>query len=111
MLDREYIWIIGASEGIGAELAHAWAKCGARLVLSARSSTRLQELAATLGADHIVVPLDLADRASIDAAAAQIAKLGPIDRVINMAALYAPGKVAELSPVDVAQNSIRQSDR
>ena len=103
MLDREYIWIIGASEGIGAELAHDWAKCGARLVLSARSSTRLQELAATLGADHIVVPLDLADRASIDAAAAQIAKLGPIDRVINMAALYAPGKVAELSPVDVAK--------
>jgi short-subunit dehydrogenase len=103
MRDREIIWIIGASEGIGAELARAWAKRGARLVLSARSGTRLQELAATLGDDHVVVPLDLANRASIDAAAAQIAKLGPVDRVVNMAALYAPGKVAELSPVDAAQ--------
>ena len=55
-------------------------------------------LAESLGTGHIVVPLDVADRDSVDAAADRVALLGPIDRVITLAALYDPGKVTALDP-------------
>lgn len=103
MLNFETIWIIGASDGIGAELARAYAAQGARLVLSARSKDRLSELAASLGTNHVVVPLDVGDRASLTAAAMQIAELGPLDRVIHLAALYDPGKIAEIDADTAAQ--------
>lgn len=103
MPDVETIWIIGASDGIGAALAHEYAKRGARLILSARSGDRLQELASALGPDHIALPLDVADRASFEAAAAQIAQIGPLDRVVHLAAQYDPGKISDLDPNMAAQ--------
>ena len=103
MPERETIWIIGASEGIGAALARAYAAQGARLILSARSANRLTELKERLEGDHLVVPLDVGDRASVNAAAAQIAGLGPLDRVIHLAALYDPGKIAEIDPDTAAK--------
>lgn len=103
MPNFETIWIIGASDGIGAALARAYAAQGARLVLSARSEDRLSDLAASLGENHVVVPLDVGDRSSLNAAAAQIAGLGPLDRVIHLAALYDPGKIAEIDADTAAQ--------
>jgi short-subunit dehydrogenase len=103
MLKAETIWIIGASEGIGAALAMEWAARGARLVLSARSAERLEALVADLGPRHIAVPLDVSDRASIVAAAKVIAKIGPLDRVVHLAALYDPGKIADLDPDSAAR--------
>ena len=101
----ETIWIIGASDGIGAAVARKWAEQGARLILSARSADRLEELAADFGSDHVAVPLDVVDRASIDAAATRIAHIGPLDRVVHLAALYDPGKVADLDP-DTAEQIV-----
>lgn len=103
MPKRETIWIIGASDGIGAALARAWAGEGARLILSARSEGALQDLAASLGPDHVALPLDVADRSSLAAAAETIASIGPLDRVVHLAAMYDPGKVAELDPDTAAQ--------
>jgi NAD(P)-dependent dehydrogenase (short-subunit alcohol dehydrogenase family) len=103
MPDAQTIWIIGASDGIGAALAREWAARGARLVLSARSADRLHELVAELGPEHFAVPLDVADRASVDAAAALLAKIGPLDRVVNLAAIYDPGQISELDPDKAAQ--------
>lgn len=97
------IWIIGASEGIGAALAREWAARGARLVLSARSAARLEELATSLGPDHVAVPLDVSDRASLEAAAEKIARIGPLDRVVHLAAIYDPGNIADLDPDSAAQ--------
>lgn len=94
----ETVWIIGASDGIGAALAREYAARGARLILSARSEARLEALAESLGSAHVVLPLDVADRDSVDAAADRVSLLGPIDRVITLAAIYDPGKVAELDP-------------
>lgn len=94
----EKIWIIGASEGIGAALAQEWADLGATLILSARSEERLAAVCADLGPGHITVPLDVSDRASVDAAAEKIARLGPLDRVILLAAAYDPGRIADLDP-------------
>ena len=98
MPEPETIWIIGASDGIGAAMAREWAERGARLILSARSVERLEELAASLGAEHQVVRMDIADRDSVNEAANKIADFGAVDRVVHLAAIYDPGKVSELDP-------------
>jgi len=91
------IWIIGASDGIGRELARQYAAEGARLVLSARRQDALQALADEIGGAEIR-PLDVADRASLDAAASAIAAGGSLDRIVHLAALYDPGRIADLDP-------------
>ncbi|WP_106745914.1 SDR family NAD(P)-dependent oxidoreductase [Yoonia maritima] len=99
----ELIWIIGATEGIGEALAREWAARGARLILSARSTQKLDQLVSELGAQHIALPLDVGDRSTIVAAADQISKIGPLDRVVHLAALYDPGKVLEIDAEKAAQ--------
>ncbi|WP_322866980.1 SDR family NAD(P)-dependent oxidoreductase [Aquicoccus sp. G2-2] len=103
MPDAETIWIIGASDGIGAALAREWAGRGARLILSARSAEKLAGLAAELGPDHLSLPLDVSDRASLVAAAKKIVEIGPLDRVVHLAAMYDPGKIADLDTETAAQ--------
>lgn len=89
------VWIIGASDGIGAALARALAREGARLILSARNKSALEALAVECG-DARVLPLDLADTGSLDVAVASIAP-GALDAVICTAALYDPGRVENMS--------------
>jgi short-subunit dehydrogenase len=89
------IWIIGASAGIGAALAHALARRGALLVLSARDAGALTSLAAECGR-AAVLPLDLAQQGALAAATAGLAPQGPLDAVICTAALYDPSRVADL---------------
>lgn len=103
MPDPETVWIIGASDGIGAALTRAWAARGARLIVSARSVDRLAELAAECGDQHIPIALDVSDRTSIEAAAVDIRQIGPIDRIVHLAAIYDPGKVADIDPDKAAQ--------
>lgn len=94
------VWIIGASEGIGAALARVYAARGDQVILSARTEARLDLLAVELerltGRRPQVQPLDIGDAANVAQAVTQIRSTGPLDRVINMAALYDPGQVEEL---------------
>ncbi|MBT0958260.1 SDR family NAD(P)-dependent oxidoreductase [Alphaproteobacteria bacterium KMM 3653] len=99
----ETIWIIGASDGIGAALAQEWAGRGARVILSARSEDRLRELAGRLGPEHIALPMDVSDGESRAAASAEVAALGPVDRIVHLAAIYDPGKIAEIDPETAAR--------
>lgn len=103
MPSQNRIWIIGASDGIGAALAHEYAKEGAQLILSARSSQPLEDLADALAGDHMVVPVDISDRAQLEQAATIIARSGPLDCIINMAAIYDPGTVARVDAARAAQ--------
>lgn len=98
----ERIWIMGASDGIGAELARAYARRGAALILSARRAEALQDVAADCPGAQ-VVPADIADRQSLAAAAEIIAAGGKLDRAITLAGLYAPGKAMEADPEQAAQ--------
>ena len=99
----ETIWIIGASDGIGEALARYWAERGARLILSARSEDRLNELAKSLGPEHVALPVDILDFQALEAASEKLAWIGPLDRVIHLAAQYDPGKVMDVDVETAAQ--------
>ncbi|ADO43457.1 SDR family NAD(P)-dependent oxidoreductase [Ketogulonicigenium vulgare] len=74
-------WLIGASEGIGRELATLVSRAGAEVILSARNAERLEELAATLPGRARVLPMDVRDSAAVKAAAEAA---GQVDGVIFM---------------------------
>jgi short-subunit dehydrogenase len=82
----QYIWIVGASTGIGAALAIALSQQGANLILSARTESQLQEVKAQLsGVNHQVLTFDISDYQQTVAAFKTIKRL---DRVIFLAAVY-----------------------
>lgn len=88
----QVVWVTGASAGIGAALARAFAADGARLVLSARRLPQLEETRAaceSLGAAAVLVlPLDLEDTTRHDAAVARVLALfGRVDLLVNNAGL------------------------
>ena len=80
-------WLVGASEGLGRALAERLSAAGAEVILSARSTERLAEVAASLPGPSTVLPVDVADAASVRGAAAAA---GQIDGVVFLAGLYWP---------------------
>lgn len=96
------VLITGASAGIGAATARAFAAAGARLVLAARSREPLERLAAELPGGALVAPADIADAAQCRALVARaLAAHGRVDILINNAGVGLAGPVAELSPADL----------
>ena len=85
MFESKVVWITGASSGIGEALAAAFAKAGAKLVLSARRRDELDRVAAKCGnAEVFVLPLDLTKTDELDALTAQaLAKFGHIDVMVH----------------------------
>ena len=90
-------WLIGASEGLGRALAKIMADEGVDLILSARSESRLQEVADELSRPARIVGVDVSDSESVRAAAASI---GPIDGVVFLAGVYWPRAATEWNADD-----------
>jgi NADP-dependent 3-hydroxy acid dehydrogenase YdfG len=88
---RKY-WLIGASEGLGREVARVVSRAGAEVVVSARSEERLAALCAELPGRSSYEVVDVAQRASVEAAADRI---GPIDGMVYLAGVYWPMKATE----------------
>lgn len=81
---HRHVVVTGASSGIGAACARAFAGLGDRLSLGARRTDRLAELAGTA----LVHELDVTDRGSVERfLAAAVAAHGPIDVLVNNAGL------------------------
>ena len=80
-------WLIGASEGLGREVALAISRAGAEVIVSARSEDKLAALVAELPGKGSHIAVDVQDREAVEAAAAQI---GHIDGMIFLAGVYWP---------------------
>ncbi|TXG01541.1 SDR family oxidoreductase [Massilia arenae] len=82
------VFITGASAGFGAEMARTFVSHGHRVVLAARRTDRIADLARELGDSALAVTLDVTSRASIEAA---LSGLPPewkqIDVLVNNAGL------------------------
>lgn len=91
------LFITGASGGLGAELARAYADNGSVIALTARRKDQLDAVAATLPGTVIVYPLDVTDASALAAAAANfVARFGAPDIVIANAGISA-GTLTELA--------------
>ena len=80
-------WLVGASEGLGRALALKLSKAGCALVLSARNMDSLRALADELPGEVRCVRCDVADRASVVAAAQEA---GAVDGLVFLAGVYWP---------------------
>ena len=82
-------WLVGASEGLGAALAHQLSATGAEVILSARNTGRLAELSAGLPGPSCILPVDVRDSADVARAASEA---GEIDGMVFLAGVYWPMK-------------------
>ena len=84
-LNGKKYWIIGASEGLGRELAIQLSNLGVELVVSARNKVRLDELSLRTKAE--VISLDVLDINSVRKA---FKAVGKIDGIVYAAGDYTP---------------------
>ncbi|CAH2328741.1 dehydrogenase reductase SDR family member 7 [Pelobates cultripes] len=90
-LSGNVVWVTGASSGIGEELSYQLAKLGSRLVLSARRENELLkvkqkclEISNLEDKDILIVPLDLTNASTHEAATENVLKhFGQIDVLVN----------------------------
>lgn len=90
MLKSKRILVTGAARGLGRSVAEAAASEGARLVISDILETELAQTAAALrecGAEVEALVIDQADPASIEEGMARVAEGGPLDGLVNNAAI------------------------
>ncbi|WP_377270964.1 SDR family NAD(P)-dependent oxidoreductase [Peterkaempfera sp. SMS 1(5)a] len=80
MSEQKVAVVTGASSGIGAATARGLAAAGYRVVLAARRADRIEALAKEIGGTSC--PLDVTDRAAVDAFAASLDR---VDVLVNNA--------------------------
>ncbi|MBT3038220.1 MAG: SDR family NAD(P)-dependent oxidoreductase [Candidatus Thiodiazotropha sp. (ex Ctena orbiculata)] len=95
------VWIIGASSGIGAALAAAMGRRGARLAVSARREESLRDISAS---ETLVMPLDVTRMESLTRMRDELLnRWGGIDMVVYCAGVYTPMRSWELDLPTVRQ--------
>ncbi len=102
-MQGKVVAITGASRGIGAAAARAFAAAGAHVVLMARSVGDLTPLASETGG--LALHCDVADWASVNAAVARaVEAFGRLDVMVNNAGQIEPiSPLAEADPADWAR--------
>lgn len=107
-LSSKVALVTGAGRGIGEAVAIELARLGAKVALVARSQAEIDKVAAQIkarGGTALALSFDLAKVEAIEELAGKIeAELGPIDIIINNAAIAGPfGPSWELDPAEWTQ--------
>lgn len=96
--------VTGASSGLGADAARAYAEYGADVALLARRLDRLESLAAEIektGRRALAVACDVSEEESVKAAVKQVIDhFGKADILLNDAGVALPGTVEEIAAGD-----------
>jgi NADP-dependent 3-hydroxy acid dehydrogenase YdfG len=101
-LDGKTAVVTGASSGIGAATAEAFARVGADVVVAARRENRLESLAADLESAHdvtvVVVPTDVTDEAAVNALIeTTVDRFGGLDVLVNNAGVAAGSDIESMA--------------
>lgn len=80
-------WLVGASDGLGAALAHKLSRAGAEVIVSSRSEDKLKELVEALPGKASYQTVDVSDNDSVKEAARAV---GEVDGVVFLAGVYWP---------------------
>lgn len=99
-LKDKVVLITGASRGIGAASARAFADAGAKVALVARSSDQINEVASEIGDAAIAITCDVSSYSDMERAIDETANaLGPLDVLVGNAGLLDPiSHLAEADP-------------
>ncbi len=101
---HKVILITGASSGLGLELARAWAKVGADVILVARNEARLSTAADEIrkisaGGSVLPIAVDITDQAQVDRLFERVRQeCGRLDVLVNNAGISARGRILETPP-------------
>jgi NAD(P)-dependent dehydrogenase (short-subunit alcohol dehydrogenase family) len=88
--------ITGASDGLGREIARAYVRAGANVVICARDADRLEKSRAELlqlsrGGDVVAVAADVSDPADVERLATEaLARFPQVHALVNNAGVYGP---------------------
>ncbi|MBD2744670.1 SDR family oxidoreductase [Coleofasciculus sp. FACHB-1120] len=100
-MQDKVVVIVGATGGIGSALTRKLAPMGARLVLAARDSTRLENLASGLP-QALTVPTDITKPQQVETLMEKaIAHFGQIDVLVNAAGAGVMKQYNQLEPADL----------
>ncbi|WP_170400074.1 L-iditol 2-dehydrogenase [Ruegeria arenilitoris] len=93
--------ITGAARGIGLAFAKAYVAEGARVAIADIDITRARKVAAEIGDPALAIEMDITNQSSIDQAVAQtLAHFGPIEILVNNAAIFTAAPITEIERAD-----------
>ena len=99
MLKDRVAIVTGAAQGIGAAVAAAYVREGARVVIADLDPAAAQAEAAKLGEAALGVACNVAERASVDAMVAQaIGHFGKVDILVNNAGITRTAMLHKMTP-------------
>ncbi|MCX4098706.1 SDR family oxidoreductase [Nocardia sp. alder85J] len=103
MLDDKVVVVSGVGPGLGRSVCRAAAEAGAKVVLAARTESRLREVAATLApAETLVVPTDITDDTAVaNLVDRTVDSFGRVDALVNNA--FAVPSMKSLERTDFQQ--------
>lgn len=101
LFDGQRVWVTGAGSGIGRCVAHELAALGATVILSGRTQSKLDAVAAEIAEDGgrcDTAAFDIRDEEAVKAGvAAMLAKHGPITGLVNNAGGQFPAPLLAIS--------------